>query len=182
MSGRARKPSRYFDACIYLAYLRNETVPYGKDRIAAIEGMWKDSERGGLTVVTSTITLTEVLSHKLTPDAKKKFVQATESGLHLCIDVEPPIALKARDYRDFYQGHAVKDPTGKMRKHLSTPDALHLATAVIYGCDEMLTFDGFGAKERDNTIGLLWLGNKAGQDDLIITQPYVTQPTIPGLV
>jgi predicted nucleic acid-binding protein len=182
MSGKTRKPSRYFDACVYLAYLREEINPYGKDKIEAIGSMWRDSERGGLTIVTSTITLTEVLSHKLSADAKKKFTQAIESGLHVCIDVEPPIAIKARDYREYYHANPVKNPfNGKLRPHLTTPDALHLATAVIYGCEEMLTFDGFGEKQNDNSIGLLWLGNKAGTDDLVISQPTVVQADLPGL-
>ena len=73
MSGKLKQlPSYYFDACVYLAYLRNETAHYGKSRIGAIESIWKQSERGGVVVVTSAITITEVLSHKLEAKAEKK--------------------------------------------------------------------------------------------------------------
>jgi hypothetical protein len=65
-------------------------------------------------------------------------------------------------------------------KHLTTPDAIHLATAVIYNCAEFLTFDGRSERKGDKTIGLLWLGNKAGQDDLVIAQPTELQTDLLG--
>jgi predicted nucleic acid-binding protein len=112
-----------------------------------------------------------VLAHKLTKPAEKLFYDAIQ-GAHQVEDVTPPIAHKAREYRDYYHDHPVTDPhTGKVRNHLTTPDAIHLATASILKCETFWTFDGCSVKKQDNTIGLLWLENRVGEDDLIISQP-----------
>jgi predicted nucleic acid-binding protein len=99
MSGnKKRGSSYYFDACIYLSYLRNESDVYGKDKIRAIEAVWNESESGGAAIVTSSITITEVLSNKLGAKEEKKFLQAVHK-IHQLEDVTPPIAERARQYR-----------------------------------------------------------------------------------
>lgn len=171
MTGKNRPTSYYFDSCVYLAYLRNEIGPYTKRKISAIGTIWNQSERGQCAIMTSAITITEVLSHKLTKDAEKKFNHAIES-IHQVEDVTPPIAERARKYRDHYQRMPVSIPGSQTtRSGLSTPDALHLATAVIFECDQFWTFDGLNATGKKKDIGLLWLGNRAGEDSLIICQP-----------
>lgn len=181
MSGNPRHlSSYYFDASVYLAYLRNEEADYGKDRIRAIDSVWQQSERGGVAVVTSALSLTEVLAQKISQSAEKKFLQAFQSGIHQFDDVTPPIALRARHYRDFYKLHPIKCPGGDaMRSDLSTPDAIHLATAVIIGCDQFWTFDGVSLTGKKKTIGMLWLGNRVGADSLVITQPELLQGELP---
>lgn len=171
MTGKSRPTSYYFDSCVYLAYLRNEINTFTKRKISAIGTIWNQSERGQCEIMTSSITITEVLSHKLTKDAEKKFIHAMES-VHQIEDVTPPIAELARKYRDFYQKKPVFIPGSQtIRSGLTTPDALHLATAVIYDCDQFWTFDGLDATGKKKDIGLLWLGNKVADDSLIICQP-----------
>ena len=173
MSGRHKAQSYYFDACIYLAYLQNDTASYSKRKIASIGTVWSRSERGDVAVMTSTVTITEVLSHKLSRDAEKKFFQAINFA-HQVEDVTPPIALRAREYRDYYQKKPVQVPGGDkkaIRSGLTTPDAIHLATASINRCDEFWTFDGCAVGSAKKDIGLLWLGNSVGDDSLIICQP-----------
>ncbi len=179
MNGAKRLTAYYFDSCVYLAYLRNEETHYGKARIAAIQNAWDQSERGGAIVVTSAITMVEVLNHKLNAKTEKKFMQAIQSGIHQCEDVTPTIAIRARQYRDFYKLHPVKFPNGSdHRSDLTAADAIHLATAKMLDCDEFWTFDG-SSKDIKPTIGLLWLGNKVGEDNLIILQPEQAQSELP---
>jgi hypothetical protein len=102
MNGTKRVTSYYFDACVYLAYLRNEESAYGKAKIRAIRSIWEQSERAGAAVITSALTLTEVLAKQLPAKGRKKFNQAIESGIHQIEDVTPPIAIKASEYRTFY--------------------------------------------------------------------------------
>ena len=179
MSGNLRRlPSYYFDASVYLAYLRNEEPIYGKQRIKAIETVWQQSERAGTVIVTSTISLTEVLAHKLSSSAEKKFLQAFDSGIHQLEDVTPPIAMRARQYRDYYKKNPVKCPGGDAkRSDLRTPDAIHLATAAIIRCDQFWTFDGVAGSK--DTIGILWLGNKVAEDSLVLSQPELLQGEFP---
>lgn len=163
---------------VYLAYLRNEEA-YGKPRIKAIDAIWRQSERQGVAVVTSSITITEVLAHQLTAKARKKFLQAIESGLHHCEDPSPPICIKASDYRIFYQHHPVQNPFGEgLRSDLTTDDSIHLATASTLNVDYFFTFDGIAKKK---TIGLLWLKNKVAADNLIICQPETEQGEFSGM-
>jgi predicted nucleic acid-binding protein len=172
MSSNKRLTSYYFDSCVYLAHLRNEET-YGKPRLKAIDAIWRQSERGGVAVVTSSITITEVLAHHLTAKAKKRFMQAIESGIHQCEDPTPPICIKASDYRVFYQHHPVQNPFGEgNRSDLTATDAIHLATASILNVDYFFTFDGIAKKK---TVGLLWLKNKVAADNLIICQPETDQ-------
>jgi predicted nucleic acid-binding protein len=176
MSGKS-SAVYYFDACVYLAYLQNDEHSYGQNAIQGIDEVWNDNAKGGATIVTSTLTLTEVLSHKLKISTEKLFLRTLQGGLHHLVDVDPPIALLARKYRDYYQAHPIKRPTvpdGKTYTHLTSGDAIHLATAVTFHCDQFWTFDGTGTTAK-KSIGLLWLGNKAGEDNLIITTPKVAQ-------
>lgn len=99
------------------------------------------------------------------------------SGLHTLIDVKPPIAHRARKYREHYILKPIILEGGKQAKRLTTPDAIHLATAVIYGCQTFFTFDGLSNEKND--IGLLWLGNKAGDDELVICSPSLAQMSLP---
>jgi predicted nucleic acid-binding protein len=174
MSG-SKITAYYFDACVYLACLRNEESHYGKPRIQAIKAVWQQSERGGVAVVTSALTITEVLSHKLNAKAEKDFTRTIQSGIHQVEDVTPPIAFRARQYRDYYKAHPVKWPRGnETRSDLTTADAIHLATASILGCDQFWTFDGSSTTIKP-TIGILWLGNQVGTDSMIICQPQQAQ-------
>jgi len=173
MSGNKRTVSYYFDACVYLAYLRNEEKTYGKTKIKAIESLWEQSERGGVTIVTSSLTITEVMANQLTEKSRKRFKQALDSGIHHFEDPSPPISVKASDYRIFYQHHPIQNPFGEgTRSDLTTVDAIHLATAVNLNVDYFFTFDGLSKKK---VIGLLWLKNKVAADNLVICEPVLDQ-------
>src|SRR5258707_7739962 len=97
-------------------------------------------------IITSVITQIEVLSAKLTSEQEELFKKSFRSQYHIQYDVDPPIAQKARQFRESLLNHA-------SGKGLSTPDAIHLATAAIYRAEEVHTFDN-GQKDK-KWIGLL---------------------------
>lgn len=178
MNVSKRLTSYYFDACVYLAHLRNEEE-YGKHRLKAIEAIWKQSQSAGCVIVTSSLTITEVLAQPLKTKERRKFMQAIESGIHQIEDPTPPIAIKAADYRLYFQHHPVQNPFGEgVRSDLTAIDAIHLATASVLETDYFFTFDGLAKKK---TIGLLWLKNKVASDNLIICQPEIDQGELPGI-
>lgn len=76
--------------------------------------------------------------------------------------------MKAREFRDRF----LKHPSGK---GLSTPDAIHLATAAIYKADELWTLDD-GKKTKH--LGLLELDGHEWADKLAIKRPMVEQPDL----
>jgi hypothetical protein len=106
-------------------------------------------------------------------DFRNKF----KFGIHKLFDVDPPIAEKAAKYRDFYRSKPVKNAvSGQEFTNLATPDAIHLATAVIYECQEFWTFDGLNpSADKHQTIKPLWLNNKVGEDKIIIAAPVLNQ-------
>jgi predicted nucleic acid-binding protein len=184
MSGINRQRAIYFDSCVYLAYLRNESGTFGAGRIESIRHVWREAQKGAQTIATSSITIAEVLSHKLEAAQKRAFIEAVR-GLHICIDADIEVGFKASEIREYYKKNPVSAPASqppRLCTNLETPDAIHLATCALNGCVEFWTFDGVRATtKKDKSIGLLWLGNQVAGVPLVICQPDVLrQATIPG--
>jgi len=170
----------YFDSCIYIAHYRNEISSYNKPRIDAIAAMLEENKRGGTTIVTSSLTLCEVLQ-RLKQDSLNAEIEDFKNrfkwGLHKLKDVDPKVAERAALYRHYYRTNPVKGPNRvKPFTNLTTPDAIHLATATLYECDEFWTFDGMNPKaDKHESIKPLWLNNKVATDAIIITPPFMRQ-------
>ena len=154
MSGT--RPTVYWDACVLLSWLL-EDLP--DDRQAELSAMMRMVEGDKVRLLTSAITYTEVLTSPL-PDRRfrERFIRFMNRANVLAPHVTIKVAQKAGELRRYYMDH----PKGRKDRplKLSTPDALHLATAILHRADEFQTYD-----ERDGrgTIGLLGLdGNVAG--------------------
>ncbi|HEY4417481.1 MAG TPA: PIN domain-containing protein [Verrucomicrobiae bacterium] len=175
----------YFDACVYLAYYRQETASYGKPRVQAIQSMLEENKRGGSTIITSSLTICEVIDRLLESDLRAEiddFKNRFKFGIQKLIDVEPLISEKAAQYRHFYRKNPITMPNraDKPFKNLATPDAIHLATAVIYECDEFWTLDGLNVSaDKHQSIKPLWLKNNVAGDSIIITPPSMPQGALP---
>jgi hypothetical protein len=84
--------------------------------------------------------------------------------------MDSKIASLAHDIRDHYMVR--KDEFDG--KTLSTPDAIHLATAVLYRVDEFHTFDGGGSSSK--SLGLIPLSGDVGGHKLMICKPQARNP------
>ena len=73
MSGTDKTEVYYWDACIYLAWLKDERNAYGDAAIDALARIAKDHFDRKVAIVTSTLTLIEVLSSSLTEEQEKRF-------------------------------------------------------------------------------------------------------------
>lgn len=78
--------------------------------------------------------------------------------------------MKAREIRVKFLNHPSK-------RKLSTPDAIHLATALIYEVNEFWTLDD--GKKNPKYLGLLELDGHEWLDKLVIKRPHVEQPELP---
>jgi hypothetical protein len=87
------------------------------------------------------------------------------------IGMETKIASVAHDLRDYYSTR--KAEFGG--KTLSTPDAIHLATAIIYRVTEFHTFDNDGDAK---SLGLLPLSGDVGGNRLTICKPQARNPEL----
>ena len=144
----------YWDACVFLEYLRGEQVAASKRR--AIQRLLQENKARQNKIFTSVVTHLEVLPKKLT--ASDEAAEATYwsyfDGIW-CIDVDisKPVINLAREIKDFYfsEGDA---KAGRTYRMMSTGDAIHLATAIIWGADELHTRD---RNKRGGNIPLLGL-------------------------
>ena len=157
MSGT--KPIYYWDACVYLAWLKKETSKH----LSSIEAIAEENKKRNNIIVTSVITKLEVLDASLTADQERSFGECFSFGTHELYELDAGVALKAREYRSFY----FKNPVGG--KKLSVPDAIHLATAFICQSDEFHTFDDGGK----GGISLLALNGNVAGNPIKICHPFL---------
>jgi predicted nucleic acid-binding protein len=126
-------------------------------------------KRREVRLMTSVLTMTEVLSAKIPAGMDTLF-----GGLMKRINkqgIDTKIATLAHDLRNHY----VVNSAQFGGKTLSTPDALHLATAILYRVDEFHTFDDSNGR---NSIGLLQLSGNVGGNDLKICKPNAKSPQL----
>jgi predicted nucleic acid-binding protein len=131
----------YWDACLFLEHLREETVAPDKKR-ALINLLQQNKDRQN-KIFTSVITHVEVLPKKLTAsDIAKEEIYWSYFNEIWFIDQEVtrPILHLARQIKDYYYQEA--DPkAGEHYRMMSTGDAIHLATAIAWRADEFHTRD-----------------------------------------
>lgn len=146
----ARRKRIYWDSDAFLGYFNNEP-----DKQSKCEGVLQAADEGAVVIVTSALTLTEVLyvKGKSKMDVSKRdlvdqFFKSDYISVH---NVTRPIANMARD---LVWDHNVRPK-----------DAIHVATATINKVEELNTFD-----EK-----LLGLDGKTGKPILRICKPHHMQ-------
>lgn len=141
---------RYWDACTFLALLRGE-----EGRLAQCEAAIRHAEKGEIRIITSALTLAEVLwltgKDPIPVEDREKVRRFFESDFLALYDVDRTIAEMAQDV---------------VWEHRVRPkDAIHVATALSLGrrvsIEQMDTFD----------VGLQGLSGKIGDPGLVIGEP-----------
>ncbi len=163
------RPRFYWDTCIFLAWLKNESRKNPLE-MQGIKEAVNNFDNGQTIVVTSVVTLVEVLQTSISSKASakfKSFIQQRPNDF-VMVDVNYKIAQLAHDIRDYYTRNLSPNEAT-----ITTPDAIHLATAIYMECPTFYTFDGL--KEDNNKkkgMPLLPLSPQvAGQYDIEITVP-----------
>lgn len=147
-------PLYYWDTCLFLAWLKDEQRKSGE--MDGVREIIQRQTRRDCRIMTSVITTVEVLQAKI-PAGVDTFFHGLMKRVSR-VGVDTKVAQLAHDIRDHY---------AKAGKNLKTPDALHLATAILHRADEFHTFDG------DDLIPLS--GNVAGHR-LVICKPVARSP------
>jgi predicted nucleic acid-binding protein len=156
---QAGKRKIYWDTTIFLAWLQDED--WGPDVAEGIEETVRDVHNNRIVLFTSIMTRTEVLESRMSPNAQKMFRDLFNRRNVSMIDVNPRVSDVSHFIRDYYMQRGIK---------LSSPDSIHLATAIVYEADEFQTLDGGGKRKRPNDLIPL-SGNVAGTYKLIIKMP-----------
>lgn len=169
MDGSRRR--LYWDSCIFLSWLLEDQP---EDQMNSIREYIVQIENRKLGLVTSTLIEMEVLGSTLAEDVKKALERFLKrSNVHV-VSPGPRIMQLGGELRDHYKRE--KD-AGRANRMLSTPDAIHLATAIQYHVDEFHTFDG-GSKSKH--LGLLGLSGNVAGHRLTICKPQPRQRRMTG--
>ena len=171
MSGTRRK--YYWDACVWIAWLSAERA-YA-EYLSNMEEYAAQADAGKIILVTSSLTRGEILETRIGDEAAINFRDFLKRPNVVEASADPRVTSLAGELRDYYLGQM---RAGASEKTLAVPDAVHLATAILYGVDQFHTFDD-GKKGKH--LGLLGLsGTVAAKHSLVICKPQPTQGRLTG--
>lgn len=174
MSGKQRK--LYWDTCVFLAWFKQETCWPSEvmDGMAQTMDEWRN---GSLLLVTSSITLLEVLSSNLTIDQKNVISKTLSHRNVQVMDCDRRVSAKAAVIREFYDDR-VFQPDGQVKsgRIIGMGDAIHLATALHYNVLDFQTLDGSGKHKRK--FSLLDLDGSIAGARLSIKLPKFIPPPV----
>jgi predicted nucleic acid-binding protein len=156
--------------------------PVSPEKKAAIQELLQANKEGKNLILTSVITHLEVVPKKLEakkPGALGKYLSLFDGKKFLDVEISRNILMRAREIRDYYYRPA--DTKAKIcAKVMDSADAVHLATASIFGANEFNTRDDDSKGSKIPLVSLYqWSGasdNKlCGKYSLVITSPEHAQ-------
>ena len=160
-------PLYYWDTCLFLAWLNDESRKSGEmDGVREVIARHKRRE---VRLITSVLTRVEVLQSKIPVGVGNSFTDLLKQMTQVGIDTK--VAGLSHDLRDHYSANSALHGG----KTISTPDAIHLATAIHYRVDEFHTFDNDGSAKN---LGLLPLSGDIGGHRLKICKPESKNPQL----
>jgi predicted nucleic acid-binding protein len=166
MSG-SNTPTYYWDACVYIAWVKKDFQD--GVHLEHIEELIRRSRTGDVTIITSTITITEVLDFGV--EGRDEFLKLFHQEQHEAFDVDIRVATKAHQYREYYRAQKSPGPT--------TADAIHLATAFLYQAKAFHTFDDGKKERKSGRFSLLAHNGNVAGDAISICKP-VAENFVPG--
>lgn len=173
MSGT--RPLIYADSCIFIAWLQNEQRKPGE--MEGVTGLVKAVDDREIILVTSVMTDSELIKLDQAQMAMYERFKRRRNVEVKAIDNR--VSGLSREIRAYYQG--LKDEGHSDLPTLQTPDAIHLATAIHWGCEKLFTFDendeAGGSRPKRGLIPLS--GTVAGKYQIEICMPYVPQLGLP---
>jgi len=123
-----KRPIYAWDATVILAWLEEDkNAPLG-----GIDSVVQEVDDGTATLVVSVVAHTEVLKARHTQQQMKIFHEFLERSNVVVGNVDLRVSEKAEEIRSKGMADGRK---------IKTPDAQHLATAIIFGADEFHTLD-----------------------------------------
>lgn len=162
----------YWDACVFLALLKGEIHRQGE--LEYLVGQAEKFDRGRLCIITSTISVTEILDAKFSPDQIRRIKEMYSRSNFQFIDANLKICELASEIRSYYFENPIRTD-GKVIG-LATPDAIHVASAIVAGEAalqpvNLLTFDSEHNPSRKSMAMTSMTGLVAGKYRLEIERP-----------
>jgi predicted nucleic acid-binding protein len=160
---KAGKRIFYWDTAVLLAWLMDERH-WPTSVLEGIQDVVSEVENGTAIMFTSSMTRSEIFRGRLSPEQKDKYAKLMLRRTVTEIAPDARVMDRASAIREYYANE-------KPKRSISTPDAIHLATAIIYKADEFQTMDGLEQGGTKRTKLLALSGNVAGYN-LPVVQPY----------
>lgn len=175
MSGR--KTLLYWDTRVFLAWIKQEAC-WPEDVTRGIEQIADDWRAGNTILVTSSLTMLEILSSQLSTEQKDQFRKAFSHPRLQLIDLDRRVSIRASVIREHYDDRVFdSDGNRQSGRNIGIGDAVHLATALsVDGLLEFQTLDGSGRRKRK--YDLLALGDEVAGARLRIRMPKYVQPPV----
>jgi predicted nucleic acid-binding protein len=134
MPGKRKK--YYWDSCAFILWLNEKGNQLVVDGLAQVV---KEVESGQADLFTSALAKTEVLRGKMTAAQRDRFNRLFQRRNVVAVDITGRILTLSEEIREW-------------QSKISVPDAIHLATAIIYEADEFHTTDGCGKRKRGGDL------------------------------
>ena len=156
-------PVYYWDSCLFLAWLKDEERKQGE--MDGVREVVDRAKRREIIIITSVLTAVEVLSSKIPAGMDTLFKGMMKRVTQIGMDIR--VAGLAHDVRNYYVTQGGKT--------VSTPDAIHLATAILHRVNEFHTFDSDNSR---GSLGLIQLSGEVAGNKLTICKPEAKRPQL----
>ena len=165
---RRGKPIIYWDTSVFLAWIKDEKRR--NNEMDGVNDVANKIHKDHVILLTSTITTAEILESTLTEVAKQRLTDLFKRKNFQQVAADGRVMKLSHEIRDYYQQRKDIDqlPT------VTTPDAIHLATAIIYAASEFHTFDENNELRKRRAL-LPLNGNVAGYHLIICKPPLPPQ-------
>ena len=127
------KPVYSWDSSVLLKWINGEVEP--ADTVAGIADVVSKVDQGKCYLVFSQLIRVEALANRAGQSIRGKVEEALQRENVVVADVDSRIARKAAEIREYC---ARLEPA----RNVKTPDAIHLATAIVHAADELHIQDG----------------------------------------
>ena len=150
--------SEYWDTCLFLTYLQNKSEE--QELVGIISALLRRAESGDTLIVVSTLVLAELRPLRAYESRHSEVIWDlfyTNRPYLRLVSLSPRLAQEAGAIGSGYK--------------LTSPDAVHVATALSERVNVMYTQDGAADKERRRSGQLLFYDGKIGTPPLKIKMP-----------
>lgn len=162
---KAGKPIIYWDTSVFIAWFKDEDRP--NREMDGVIDVANKIHKDHVILLTSSLTKGEILESTLDEIAKQRFIDLFKRKNFQWATTDGRVWDLVHEIRDYYQKRKEIDqlPT------ITTPDAVHLATAILYRAIEFHTFDEKNEARKRRAL-LPLNGNIAGYT-LVICKPPI---------
>lgn len=121
----------YWDSSVFISHITGESTR-SADELDGISEIVREIEGGRALLMTAVVTDTEVLTDGLSAEKRLVYEGIFKTSRCVKISIDHVVSERARQFREAFR---------QAGRALTTPDAQHLAAAVVYDASEFHTFD-----------------------------------------